>query len=124
MRINRIACLSILAALAVWAQNQNAGPKIQSVTCPSLPTPGAMTCTVTLTKQAPSGGLTVVESSSPSSLTLTYPVTSVVRFTDRNKITTTTSTTSMVTKSIMVMTSGPVTVPQGKTSTSFQVRAQ
>ncbi len=120
-RIHRIACLSILVALAVWAQNQNSKAQIKSVTCPATLTPGqSMTCTVTLTKAAPKGGLVVVTSASPTTLNLTYPITATVK---RYPSKTLTSTTSTITKSVTV-TSGPVTVPEGQTSTSFQVRAQ
>ncbi len=87
-RIQRIACLSILAALAVWAQSKNAGPKIASVACPPNLVIGATaTCTVTLNKAAGKGGVVVVTSSKPS---------------------------------VIVNTSA--TVPEGKTSVSFQIK--
>ncbi len=122
VRIHRIACLSILAALAVWGQNQNSKAQIKSVTCPAALTPSqSITCTVTLTKTAPKGGLLVVASASPSTLNLTYPITATVT---KYPSKTPTSTTSTVTKSVTVTTAGPVTVPEGKTFTSFQVRAQ
>ncbi len=90
-RIHRIVCLSILAALAAWAQNQNAGPKIQSVTCPATLTAGGMvTCTITLNKAAAKGGMVIVTNANNPAVT----------------------------------TATPVTIPEGKTSTSFQVRAQ
>ncbi len=122
IRIHRIVCLSIIAALAVWAQSNNSKAQIKSVTCPAALTPGqSTTCTVTLTKTAPKGGLLVVANASPSTLSLTYPITATVT---KYPSKTPTSTTSMVTQSVTVTTAGPVTVPEGKTSTSFQVRAQ
>ncbi len=121
-QIHRVTCLSILAALAVWAQNQNSKAQIKSVTCSAAFTPGqSMTCTVTLTKAAPKGGLLLVENALPSVLSLIYPVTATVT---KYPLKTPTSTTSMVTQLVTVLTSGPVTIPEGKTSTSFQVRAQ
>ncbi len=89
VRIHRIACLSILAALAVWAQSKNAGPKIQSVACPAQIAPGGtLTCTVTLNKAAGKGGVVIVTNSKPN----------------------------------VLVTTSPVTVPEGKTSVSFQIR--
>jgi hypothetical protein len=88
-RIHRIACLSILVALAVWAQSKQAGPKIQAVVCPPQLVVGAMaTCTVTLNKAAPKGGVVIVTNSKPS----------------------------------VLVTTSPVTVPEGKTSVSFQIK--
>ncbi len=122
IRIHRIVCLSIIAALAVWAQSNNSKAQIKSVACPAALTPGqSILCAVTLTKAAPKGGLLVVASASPSTLNLTYPITAMVT---KYPSKTPTSTTSTITKSVTVTTAGPVTVPEGKTSTSFQVRAQ
>ncbi len=89
VRIHRIACLSILAALAVWAQSKNAGPKISSVVCPPNLVIGATaTCTVTLNKAAGKGGVVIVTNSKPN----------------------------------VLVTTSPVTVPEGKTSVSFQIK--
>ncbi len=92
-RVHRIICLLILAALAMWAQNQNSLPKIQSLTCPAnmVQVSGTKaTCTVTLSKQAPKGGFVVAVTFDPP-----LPV---------------------------LLTAIPqVTVPEGKTFTSFQV---
>ncbi len=121
-RIHRVCCLSILAALAAWAQSSNSKAQIKSVVCPAALMPSqSITCTVTLTKAAPKGGLLVVANASPIQLSLTYPVTATKKSYPKWALT---STTSTVTKSVTVTTSGPVTVPEGQTSKSFQVRAQ
>ncbi len=122
-RVHRIFCLSILAALAVWAQNQNSKAQIKSVTCPAAFTPSGptQTCTVTLTKAAPKGGLLVVASASPATLNLTYPITATKKSYPKWVLT---STTTTVTQSVTVTTTGPVAIPEGQTSKSFQVRAQ
>ena len=75
---------------SVWAQSKNAGPKIQSVVCPPQLAMGVTaTCTVTLNKAAPKGGVVIVTNSTPA----------------------------------VLVTTSPVTVPEGKTSVSFQIKA-
>ncbi len=120
-RIHRIVCLSILAALAVWAQNANSKPKIQSMTCQPLTVGLPATCTVMLTKAAPKGGLVIVTNAAPSQVDLTYTVTATVK---KYPSTVPVATMATITKSVLVLATSPVTVPEGKTSTSFQVRAQ
>ncbi len=93
VRIHRIVCLSILAALVVWAQSTNSLPKIQSLTCPSNMTQTSgtkATCTVTLSKQAPKGGFV-------AAVTFDPPL------------------------PILLTATPQVIVPEGKVSTSFQV---